>query len=207
VPLWDSLEAQCKSLELGSALAQIARLKDYPSSNINIVEYRQELKDLRRRIEDELKTRMFLFVPVGKAGFYSEKALFGTEVEARFPDAIFDIEEAGKCLALARATATVCHLMRVVEVGVRELAKTLSATIGTDRPWGAILNDVDDAIEALRKAGNPVDDLVAVSASLHAVKTAWRNPAMHSKAKYTEEEAEDIFLASRGFTRRLAKVV
>jgi hypothetical protein len=39
----------------------------------------------------------------------------GEQVEIKFMSAIQDIEEAGKCLAMGRGTATVFHLMRVVE--------------------------------------------------------------------------------------------
>lgn len=148
-----------------------------------------------------------MFIPLDKAGYYSKNELFGAEVDNKFPDAIYDIAEAGKCLALNRSTAVVCHLMRVVETGVKTLATKLSTAIDTNAPWGAILVQTDAEIRKLKTAGTAVDDFEGISASLHAVKDAWRNPAMHSKAKYTEEEAEEIFNASRTFMRRLAKIV
>jgi ABC-type Fe3+-hydroxamate transport system substrate-binding protein len=37
------------------------------------------------------------------------------------------------------------------------------------------------------------------------VKDAWRNHTMHARAKYTEEEAEQIFNAIKGFMQKLAE--
>ena len=97
--------------------------------------------------------------------------------------------------------------MRVVEVGVKKLATTLSTTVETDKSWGKVLGSVDGEIKKRKTAGDDVNDLESISASLHAVKDAWRDPAMHSKTRYTEEEAEEIFNASRTFMRRLAQIV
>jgi adenine C2-methylase RlmN of 23S rRNA A2503 and tRNA A37 len=209
VSLMNELRAVCESLGLDAAIAQIQRFSDMVpvTGNTSVSDVAAVLKDLRLRIEDQLKSRTFFVVAHDRAKYYSDKALFGLDVDSKFPETIFDIEEAGKCLSLSRATATVCHLMRVVEVGVKRLATKLSATIDTNKPWGWILNIVDAEIEKLKKTGTDVAELEGIAASLHAVKDAWRDPAMHSKTKYTEEEAEEIFSASRTFMRRLAKVI
>ena len=47
-----------------------------------------------------------------------------------FPSANNDILEASNCLALERGTATVMHLMRVAEVGLKALASALGVTLG-----------------------------------------------------------------------------
>jgi hypothetical protein len=41
-------------------------------------------------------------------------------------------------------------------------------------------------------------------ATLDAVRVAWRNTTMHVEKKYTEDEAEHIFGAVRGFMKQLA---
>lgn len=43
-----------------------------------------------------------------------------------------------------------------------------------------------------------------IYASLDAVRTAWRNPTMHIENKYTDDEAEHIFVAIKGFMKKLA---
>jgi hypothetical protein len=41
-------------------------------------------------------------------------------------------------------------------------------------------------------------------ASLDAVKNPWRNATMHVERKYTDDEAEHVFAAVRGFMMKLA---
>jgi hypothetical protein len=43
-----------------------------------------------------------------------------------------------------------------------------------------------------------------VYASLDAVRVAWRNTTMHVENKYTDDEAEHIFIAVRGFLKKLS---
>jgi hypothetical protein len=41
-------------------------------------------------------------------------------------------------------------------------------------------------------------------ASLDAVRNPWRNAPMHVERKYTDDEAEHIFVAVKGFMMKLA---
>jgi hypothetical protein len=40
--------------------------------------------------------------------------------------------------------------------------------------------------------------------SLDAVKNPWRNSTMHIDNKYTDDEAEHVFAAAKGFMKKLA---
>src|SRR5579859_3823509 len=64
-----------------------------------------------------------------RAKYYCDTKLFGEEVDNRLPAVATDISEAGKCFATARWTAAVFHLMRVMEVGVQELATKIGANL------------------------------------------------------------------------------
>jgi hypothetical protein len=44
----------------------------------------------------------------------------------------------------------------------------------------------------------------SIYASLDAVKNPWRNETMHPANKYTNEEAEHVFVAVRSFMMKLA---
>lgn len=203
----DEIRGHLKALWLDAAVAQIDRIKAYYAGDLLTIENLYPLvKELRLRISDQLQARLFLFVSFDKDKYFNGKALFGGDVETKFPATTYDIAEAGKCLALERSTATVCHLMRVMEVGVQALATKLSPSINVDKAWGKILEKVDAEIDKL-PSGDAKDDLRGVAASLHAVKDAWRNPTMHPRATHTEEEAEEIFTACKTFMRRLAQIV
>jgi hypothetical protein len=84
-----------------------------------------QLEILKESVFAELRTMLFFRMDDEYRQYFEMPTPFGQTVALRFPTASFDIEEAGKCLALARPTACVFHSMRVMEVGVKALAKEL----------------------------------------------------------------------------------
>jgi hypothetical protein len=139
--------------------------------------------------------------------YFKEKQLFGEEVATKFPLANQDVEEAGKCLALSRATATVFHLMRVMEAGLKALASPLGIPYAPS--WESYITQINGKIATKHKQkgikwkrDEPFyRDVVG---DLQTIKIAWRNPTMHIVRHYTPEEAEEIFRAVRGFMKRIA---
>ena len=138
--------------------------------------------------------------------------LFGNDTKDKFQSAHYEIDEAGNCLALGRSSASVFHLMRIMEIGLSAVAKCLQITDPVkpaERNWGSILRFVREAINA--KWPTAADRMTgdgalfeAIYASLDAVKNPWRNATMHVENKYTDEEAEDIFLAVKSFMKKLS---
>lgn len=194
------------SLDAAAALIQRmrGRLKDgnYLAETAN-----KDLENLRERIEDQLASRQFLFVPQARVGMYDAPALMGVKVSDRFPDAIPDIVDAGKCLALGLGTLTVLHLMRVTEVGLKELAKALGIPYAPS--WESYLRQIADtmAIPYKKKPAKwrKVEPFFRdISGDLVTVKNAFRNPTMHVVRVYTAEEAEQVLNAVRQLMARLA---
>ena len=138
--------------------------------------------------------------------------LFGVDFASKFQSAIFEVDEAGKCFALGRPTASVFHLMRVMEIGIAAMSRCL----GIDDPikpaqrnWGIILKEIWKGIE--KNWQTPGDRMTgdgvlfeSIYASLDAVKNPWRNATMHVETKYTDEEAENVFVAVRGLMKKIA---
>jgi len=188
------------------ARSLVDRIKaDEPLSAIEF-----SLDELHSRIVDELTLAVVLVIPPNHLQYYQPaEPLFGTEVAARFPRAIVDIEEAGKCFALGRFTACVFHLMRVVEAGLGAISRSLNI-VKHSPTWEAYLT-VFQAPPAAKFPDKTAEHkrlrefYASVEAHLRAIKTAWRNPTMHDvEAIYTEEMALDIYNAVRGFMRHLA---
>jgi len=170
-----------------------------------------EVRELSARIRDELESRKFLYLNDSQFRLYEPKEpLFGQLVEDKFPSkAVFEIDEAAKCLALGRSTACVFHLMRLLEVGigaVRQCVGISDPLKDAERNWGTLIRKLNEAIEARKGVISPSDHLLFadVLAFLHAVKTAWRNPGLHVEKVYTAEEAEHIWNATRGLMMKLA---
>ena len=161
------------------------------------------IEDLNSRLRDELSLRHLYVVPNDQVKYFAPKAaLFGPEVEARFPLVSEDLECAGKCLALSQPTACVFHLMRMMEAIVGELC-TFHQIANPDREWGKLLSDLSKKIEAMPK-GKLRNEWSEAHSNLYHVKQAWRNETMHPKQTYTMDQAEDVFRAMRTFSTHLA---
>jgi HEPN domain-containing protein len=170
--------------------------------------YTSEMAILYDRIVDELETVSLLRLPPHLATFYGDDPHFGQDVANKFSKATSDIQEGAKCLALGRTTASVFHLMRVMEFAVQYLGRRLNIDLVNEKNWHNILDEVDKAIKGLptktsRQKGIR-NRFAEASAHLRMVKDAWRNDVMHPKETYTEEEAERVFRNVKDFMIHLA---
>jgi hypothetical protein len=178
----------------------------------------QELKgaveDIRLTFRRELSlVRIFCIEPKYEGIFDFDLSLLGPNFKTTFASAVYEIDEAGKCHTLGRSTACVFHLMRAMEIGIRAISRSLGIpepVKGNDRNWGQILIKIKSEMDR-RNALTPPQwqmgdrELFASAyASLDAVRVAWRNTTMHVENKYTEDEAEHIFVTVRGFMKKLA---
>jgi hypothetical protein len=184
--------------------AQIGRLRA-ATLNTNLADFMTILGELGNRIEEELASKVYLEIKSDR-DLYENNVLFGVDVEARFAGASEDISEAGKCLALGRFTASVFHLMRVMEIGVQEFADALGVPLAKDKVWQVLLDQINTKIKAMSTKDPATPLMASVAAHLYTVKVAWRNEVMHPKATYTEEEAKRIFEAMRSYMQELAGV-
>ncbi len=170
--------------------------------------------EISNTLRRELSSAKLLSLEAKEQSYFSPMApLFGEDFQTKFTSGgAFELDEAAKCLAVGRPTASIFHLMRLMEIGVRAVARCLDIPDPiqpADRSWGAVLQRVRDGIDAkwstvaacLVGDGEIFDSLYA---SLDAVKNPWRNATMHPANKYTHDEAEHVFAAVRGFMMRLA---
>lgn len=201
------MDVVLKTTGLNLALAYTQRIRwhfaEGPVSGTDMLGFMNQLQE---RIQDELSQELLFQIPRSNVPFYEQPDLFGVEVSQSFPSALFDIEEAGKCLALARATACVMHLSRVVEVALRSLASEMRLPSRND--WGKHIDDIQKELEKRYKiAGSRTPDEAFYSeavSKIDHIRTAWRNPTMHVDRVYTDEIAMDIFLAIKSLMRHLA---
>jgi hypothetical protein len=200
----------CKSIGLGISLKQADRLLDNVKTDQPCKHLRAGVDALQMRIKDEIADHLFLFIPQSHVKYYEGANLFGETVEQAFPSTTYDIKESGKCLALHRNTASVCHSMRVLEIGLRALAGRLKISY-ENKPWNYVIEVADKKIkrnrEKKRKPRNwKVDEKFYSEAIAHFrfLKDAWRNYSMHVYERYDEEQAQIIFDHSRAFMRHLA---
>jgi hypothetical protein len=200
-----------KEVEMNSVPPQVDRILEGLATGMKYKALGTELRDLYRRIADEIGSRHFLFVPGSLVQFYQEPRNGWGDVPERFRSAVFDIDEAGKCLALGRHTACVAHLMRVLEVGLQCLAEKFRVPYANES-WSKVINKITSHINKIEaqkrkpKGWKTDRQFYAEAASEFTVfKDAWRNYAMHVHEKYGEEEARTIYTAVQTFMRQLSK--
>lgn len=180
---------------------------EFEVAEANFQRFAYHLEAAYTTLHAELAAISFVAIPREYIRYYSTEPLFGLKAFEQFPRAIYDIEEAGKCLAFERSTACVFHLMRVMEEGLKILARALAIPYAPS--WEAYLRQIKDRVDEdhLKKTSEWKQmepfykDLLG---DLQMVKIAWRNPTMHIVRKYTPEEAEGIFGAVRTMMQRLA---
>jgi hypothetical protein len=71
----------------------------------------------------------------------------GSSVATSFPSLSYEIEEAAKCLALERGTASAVHSIRGLEASIRAISRCLGIPDpikASDRSWGKMLGKVRD---------------------------------------------------------------
>jgi hypothetical protein len=169
----------------------------------------------RTTLMHELEARVFLPIDPTKARYYLEPRRDWKDVIDRFPGSVSDIEEAGKCFALDRYAASVFHSIQVVEHGLLALGKFMEIK---DPLSG--FTAVSNALQRIKdKKYTDLTDFEKehfaffeqMNGSVQALKDAWRNKINHAQGKLTvltadfsPAVAEEIYMATRAFMRRLA---
>jgi len=168
---------------------------------------------LQERIHDELEGCVLLALDKRDADLFGDaKRLLDAETLMKFPAIRLDADEAAKCFATERYTASVFHLMRIMEVGLRALGASLndpSLDPKTNPSWEKILLRGDKELQKHLADRSPEwrsDEsfFSTAQANLRAVKDAWRNSTLHVETNHNRDSAEDISKAVRAFMRHLA---
>jgi hypothetical protein len=175
-----------------------------------------QINVIEKLAEKELRGKTFFYVPAGRAKFFpklNDQHIFGNAVASAFPSATYDIAESGVCLSLDRGTASVFHLMRVLEIGLTVLGTTFGVSLAHTN-WAPAIEQIESKIRDMHK--DPTwkvlsdckeqQEFYAQAASHFGIlKDAWRNYAMHARAVCTEEQAERIFENVKAFMQKLAE--
>jgi hypothetical protein len=196
-------------------IRQWTEMLDLPLSQIA-----PECIQLRIRIEEELRRKDFLFVSEEMTELYNKcdprrDAVKGTdpfELGNKFKKAHADIASAGRCLAVGESTACVFHLMRGMEVAVRDLSSRpqMKLTITPQTTWRQLTNLMDGKIAKMPDNTNKLkrkkNQWEEARANLHHIGSVWRNNTMHPATSYTPSQAKDVFEACRVFMTALSRL-
>lgn len=220
----EGLIAQSKNMSLPLPLKRrMKRLMEYAEGDESWGEQVIVLKDrgseLLADIANELEAQSFYAIPEDRRNFYSEPiAWFGASVIDRYPKSERDMRDACQCYAFAQWTASVFHGMRILELGLRDLAKKMHLT-GLPRrldesQWGDILVTMRNEIKARRNPQGQaltsgerkkLDWYDEMAANFSHFNAAWRSHVSHSRADYDAQDALLVLNHVKGFLQALAK--
>jgi len=176
----------------------------------------QEIKSIEGLIRREMSGKLFMYVPPERARYWPTKRdqfIFGEKVHSAFPSTFYDISQSGICLAMGCSTASVLHLMRVLEVGLGALGKVFGVSLD-HASWGPAILQMESKIrdmhqdpqwKTLPDCKQQQQFYADVASHFGILKDAWRNHAMHARAKYTDHEAQQIFASVKSFMQKLSE--
>ncbi|MEO6606833.1 MAG: hypothetical protein ABIN69_00010, partial [Aestuariivirga sp.] len=193
------LDAAAQRLELNSVHQQIERIREASlKGGLSFSDLRAMFVQLYERLSDGMKERVFLSIGLRDQYFYEQpEPLFGRTVQDKFPSLIYDIEEAGKCLALDRSTACAFHSIRSLEAAIGAMSRCLGIpdpTKGSERSWMKLLTAIKIQIDQRWPAssGRMAGDAKLFDeayGALSGMQNPYRNSTMHLADKYTSDEA------------------
>lgn len=158
----------------------------------NNPKFKNMLQELVERIKDELVDRQFFYVRSEFVDYYN-KIPFSPITIGTFPEAMDDMEEAGKCYALERPTACAFHVSRIMEHGLRRIVKSIAGEDKFYPNWGAILAEIQKYIDNLPdKDSNKRSKYLYIKERFQLMKDVWRNPTIHVERIYNQEQAKEI---------------
>lgn len=209
-----NLRSSLKELGAEVTLLIVDELEDEVVSNLPTYEgVRRIVDQIDATLRRELKTVRLIVVERHDRDLYEQSGpAFGANFAGGFGSAEFDVEEAGKCLALGRSTASAYHSLRVLEAAVYALSRCLGLPDpikGADRTWGKMLGLVRDSLEARwpARGGRMAGDARVfdeIYGALAGMQNPYRNSTMHLASKYTPEEARHIYDLVKGLMKRVA---
>ncbi|HEY7097676.1 MAG TPA: hypothetical protein VH437_13200 [Terriglobales bacterium] len=147
-------------------------------------------------IVNALANRIFISISSDRNKFVRDQYPFGEQAYKAFPSAVADLEDAAVCIACECPTATVFHLMRASEFGLRALARDREVTFANkpleQQEWGIILGALDGKLADMRQDRlanwpNPAIKDIQVSfyaeviQELRGFNEAWRRHVSHAR--------------------------
>ncbi len=165
------------------------------------------IKDL---VYDGLKGQFIYRYSNERGAIFSRWSSDWAQVIKRFPDAAEDIRAGTDLWALAHYTASVFHMMRVLENGLGALASELGVTY-TIQNWQNIIDQIESTIKHAQKnlprgeARNERLQFLSEAAKEFAYfKDGWRNYVSHNKGTYSENQARLVLEHVRHFMTIIA---
>jgi len=191
--------------------ACIKELEKFVAKKIFNIDIHANLHYFAEVIQVALSERLYYAYPIHKAAvFYNWKDEW-EQIYSCFDESVFDIWHGVDCWAMGQDTASVFHMMRVLEFGLEWLAKDVEVNMGVEN-WHNILDQIEKRI---RETANTLPRGAEKSSRLQFLseaakefryfKDGWRNYVSHGRGIYDEYQARSVLEHVKSFMLTLAK--
>lgn len=208
-----ALEIHKLNVDMGRTVQDIARLPDDKNGSAfkkSSAELRSRFDSLLSVIHSELQSRLLYAVEIEKQKYCGVEWLQDSQIFTNFPKAFNEILSAGRCYAYGETTASVFHLMRVIDSGLRLVYQSLGETYDA-RNWDGIGKKIEN--EMAKKYPDKSEDwkqkepfYAEILTDIRSISRAHRNPALHDiERKYTDGDAKYLIEVTRAFMLHLAR--
>jgi hypothetical protein len=206
----DVLHHHCSKLGLKMSLNQIGTIVDASRRGETVGQISAHIKQLQARVYEELDSKICFCIPQEKVHYWNPTWLLDTPIYDSFRSAWEEFQRAGHCYAFGENTACVFHLMRIVDFGLRQVAKSIGAEYDA-RNWSGIGKKIQQKME--QKYDTKTDDwkksepmYAEILTDIQAISRGHRNPVLHElEKKYEERDAQHMLNVVEGFMLHLAK--
>jgi hypothetical protein len=215
---WFALNDFCKT-HLPSSSQKLAALKSFimerylhPPNGVVVPEtfdsfdletFDESIKEFETLLDDELsKIPVYVLDDTSIGNFSITKLLNGasngypTNARIRLTqECRNEIDEAGRCLVYERSTAAGFHILRSIEITIKQYLRAIPGFVMPPlnrQNWGEYLKLLKDN-GAVRE----------VTDHLHNIKDNYRNPLMHPEDTMGTDEAVSIFSLSQSMNEML----
>jgi len=215
-----SMKVECKNLELNHTLSmvlsiesnyrnKVAETDSYFSKGYTESDLFHDLDTLNMSFINELGSDLIFRIAPSKIDYFEKDDLFGAEVTISFPSAVEDVRNAGTCFAVEQWDASVFHLMRVLERGLRVLATKFNIPF-QNTTWNTIIQDIETNIGGINPSfgadwREQRTFYSETARHFRFLKDAWRNHIMHLGDAYDEGRALSVLRHVHELTQTLAK--
>ena len=204
-----SFHEVCKKMEFRSSMFNTSLLLERINDEEHVL-YDYQLVDHLKHILNGLfidqNLQSFLRLPHELEDYHYRfvKKIMGENIIIVFPDMEYDLVHAGRCYAIEEYTASVFHLMRVMELAVKELGNKLGVDLIQYQLWNDILLQCNAKLNGKfkTKAEKQSAENIAyrsIVSHLDNVRQAWRNEVMHPAAYYEKWQADGVISTVKSF--------
>jgi hypothetical protein len=182
---------------------------------VSVASFELEVSRVAQLIADECSDRLYFSLDSDAAAKYLRPFDGWEPILEVFPEAQDDVEQMNKCRAFECDSASVFHVLLVMEFGLIALGKFVG--VKDQKPgWNATCNAVEKILKEGRTDAGPhilahFAFLEQINKDMHSMKLAWRNKVSHAvnnlsllTSDFKPEVANKIITAVHGFMLLLA---